>query len=105
MKAGCVLIDCKGLDLTDDTQQTITGLYKAMKKAIKSNKQLIACNCVWGSNSDAPLTPITFFAQEWSSTLIVGTASILNITVDNEDHVNVTNLTAGAAKAATRSSK
>ena len=92
MNGGYCLIDCAGLDLTEETTQTIPGLFKRMKEAIATGKPLIAENCVWGANSDAPLTPIAFFAQVWNSALIVGTASILNITVTNEDVVTVTNL-------------
>lgn len=91
---GYAMVDCRGLDLTDSNPQTITGLYADMVKAIKSGKPLIAVNCVWGSNGDNPLTPIHFFAQQWSSNLVVGTASILNISCTDQDVVTVTDLTA-----------
>ena len=105
LNGGYFMIDCKGLDLTDETEQTIPGLYAQMQKGIKSGKPLLAYNCVWGINSDAPLSPISFFAQQWNSTLVVGTASILNITCSSADKVNVTNLAASAAKSATKSAK
>ena len=105
LNGGFFMIDCKGLDLTDETEQTISGLYAQMQKGIKSGKPLLAYNCVWGLNSDAPLSPISFFAQQWNSTLVVGTASILNITCSSADKVNVTNLAASAAKSATKSAK
>lgn len=92
LKGGYFMIDCKGLDLTDETEQTITGLYKQMQAGLASKKPLVAYNCVWGSNSDAPLSPIEFFAQQWSEGLVVGTASILNITCSSADKVNVTSL-------------
>lgn len=91
---GYCMVDCTGLDLTDSNEQTITGLYARMKAALKTGKPLVAYGCVWGTNSDAPLTPIQFFAQEWSSSLIVGTASILNISVTSADKVTVVDLTA-----------
>ena len=90
---GYYVVDLKGLDLTSDSTQTISGLFADMKKAIASGKPLIAINAVWGANSDAPLTPIHFFAQQWNANLVVGTASILNISCTNEDVVTVTNLT------------
>ena len=93
MTGGYIMIDCKGLDLTSAEEQTISGLYKAMTDAIKSGKPLYAYNCVWGSNSDSPMTPIPFFAQQWNSTMVVGTASVLNITCTSADKVNVTSLT------------
>ena len=73
-----------------------------MQKAIKSKKPLIGYNAVWGSNSDSPMTPIHFFAQQWNSTMVVGTASILNITCTSADKVTVSSLVSGAAKSTTR---
>lgn len=106
MKGGYYMVDCSGLDLTDATKQEKSGLFAAMQKAIKSGKPLIAYGFVWGDNSDSPLTPINFFAQNWTSTLIVGTASTKNITVNSDDEVYVTDLvSAGAAKSATKSTK
>lgn len=92
MNGGYFLVNLNGLDLTDDSQQTISGLYAQMQKAIKSGKPLVGYGAVWGSNSDAHLTPIHFFAQQWNSTMVVGTSSILNITCDTDDHVTVTSL-------------
>ena len=105
MKGGYFMVDLKGLDLTDDTEQTISGLYAQMQKAIKSKKPLIGFNIVWGSNSDSPMTPIHFFAQQWSDGLVVGTASILNITCTSADKVTVTSLVSGAAKSAAKTTK
>ena len=92
MNGGYIMIDCKGLDLTSNEEQTINGLYNDMVKAIKTGKPLVAYNCVWGSNNDSPMTPIPFFAQNWNSSMVVGTASILNITCTSADKVTVTSL-------------
>ena len=103
MKGGYTMVDCSGIDLTDATKQEKSGLFTAMQKALKSGKPLVAYGMVWGDNSDAPLTPINFFAQQWNSTLIVGTTSIKNITVNSDDEVYVTDLvSAGAAKSAAK---
>lgn len=92
MNGGYIMIDCKGLDLTDDTKQDIDGLYAAMQEALKTGKPMYAYNCVWGTNSDSPLSPIPFFAQQWNDSMVVGTASILNITCNSDDEVYVTSL-------------
>ena len=102
MKGGYYMVDCSGLDLTDSTKQEKAGLFAAMQKALKSNKPLIAYGFVWGDNSDSPLSPITFFAQARTSSLIVATASTKNVTVNSDDEVYVTDLVAaGAAKTTT----
>lgn len=98
MKGGYYMVDCSGLDLTDATKQEKAGFFVAMQKALKSNKPLIAYGFVWGDNNDSPLSPITFFAQAWTDSLIVGTASTKNITVNSDDEVYVTDLVASAAK-------
>ena len=92
MNGGYIMIDCKGLDLTSNEEQTISGLYDDMVNAIKTGKPLVAYNCVWGSNNDSPMTPIPFFAQNWTNSLVVGTASILNISCTSADKVTVTSL-------------
>ena len=93
MNGGYYMVDLKGLDLTSDSTQTISGLYAEMQKGIASGKPLVGYNAVWGSNSDSPMTPICFFAQQWSEGLVVGTASILNIACTSSDVVTVTDLT------------
>lgn len=92
MNGGYYMVDLKGLDLTADSTQTISGLFADMKKGIASGKPLVGYNAVWGDNSDSPMTPICFFAQQWSENLVVGTASILNISCTNQDVVTVTSL-------------
>ena len=92
MNGGYIMVDCKGLDLTSNEEQTISGLYNDMVNAIKTGKPLVAYNCVWGSNNDSPMTPIPFFAQNWTDSLVVGTASILNISCTSADKVTVTSL-------------
>ena len=92
MNGGYIMVDCKGLDLTSREEQTISGLYADMVNAIKTGRPLVAYNCVWGSNNDSPMTPIPFFAQNWTDSLVVGTASILNISCSNADKVTVTSL-------------
>ena len=92
MNGGYVMIDCKGLDLTSNEEQTINGLYDDMVSAIKSGRPLVAYNCVWGLNNNSPMTPIPFFAQNWSDSTVMATASSLNITCTSADKVTVTSL-------------
>lgn len=92
MNGGYYMVDLKGLDLTSAETQTISGLFADVKKGIASGKPLFGYNAVWGSNSDSPMTPIPFFAQQWNNSLVVGTASILNISCTNADVVTVTSL-------------
>lgn len=92
MNGGYVMVDGKGLDLTANEAQTIDGLFRALKEAFNTGKPVYGYNCVWGVNSDAPLSPIAFFVQIWNANLIVCTSSILKIDVTSEDSVTITSL-------------
>ena len=90
MKGGYTMIDCTGLDyIKGSTEQTITGLYAKLEAAIKANKPIIAYNGTWG---DHPMSPILCFAQEETSTLIIATASTLQIRVTSSDVVTIVNM-------------
>lgn len=90
MKGGYTMIDCTGLDYTKgSTEQTMTGLYAKLKTAIKANKPIIAYNGTWGEHQ---MSPILCFAQEETSTLIIATASTLQIRVTSSDVVTIVNM-------------
>ena len=93
MTSGYTLIDCRGLDLTSESEQLLPGMYAQLRTAMIIGKPLIGCNCYWGSGK--PLTPIHFFANQWCDGLIVCTSSILNINVTSSDVVTIQNLVTG----------
>lgn len=89
-KGGYSMVDCSGLDLTKgSTEQTITGLFKKVGKAIKGKRLILAENCNWGGKY---MTPISCFALNYSDNLIIATASTLQIHITNEDVVTIVNL-------------
>ena len=91
MKGGYVLVDCKGLDLTSESTQTITGLYAKVKKAMATGKMIIGENMVWGS--DGTISPVHVFAIDMGSTYgIYCTASTLQIRVSPADVVTIVNM-------------
>lgn len=90
MTSGYTLIDCRGLDLTSQSEQTIPGIYAQLKTAMIIGKPLIGCNCIWGTGK--PLTPIHFYVNQSNESLIVCTFSTLNINVTSSDVITVQNL-------------
>lgn len=90
---GYQIIDCNGLDLTDSNEQTITGLFAKAKKACEDGSFVLATGCVWGDNSDAPLTPLPCFLQMWTSELIVATCSTKSVRITKADKCTVVDLT------------
>lgn len=90
MVSGYTIIDCKGLDLTSEEEQSRPGMYAQLKTAMIIGKPLIGINCTWGEGK--PLTPIHFFANQYAENLIVCTSSILNINVTSADKITVQNL-------------
>lgn len=91
MTSGYYMLDASGVDLTSQSTQTKTGIYKELQRAMKTGKPLIGYGMIWGEGK--PLTPIHFFANQYAENLIVCTSSILNINVTNEDVITVQDLT------------
>ena len=92
MKGGYVLVDCKGLDLTSESTQTITGLYAKVKAAMATGKMIIAENMIWG-DTDHPISPVAGFGINMGSTYgIYVTASTLQIRVSPADVVTIVNM-------------
>ena len=85
------MVDATGIDLTKETEQEKSGVYAELQRAMKTGKPLIAYGLIWGTGK--PLTPMHFFANQYTDSLIVCTNSILNINVTSADKVTVQNLT------------
>ena len=91
MKGGYVLVDCKGLDLTSESTQTITGLYAKVKAAMATGKMIIAENMTWGEGKS--VSPVAGFGIDMGSTYgIYVTASTLQIRVSPSDVVTIVNM-------------
>lgn len=87
MTSGYTLIDCRGLDLTAQSEQTIPGIYTQLKTAMIIGKPLIGCNCVWGTGK--PVTPIHISAYPSTESLIVCRFSDMDISVTSSDVVTI----------------
>lgn len=92
LNGGYIMFDAEGVDLTSVSTQTKTGMFNKLKKVLEANKPVFAYNVNWGTGSNKYLTPLPVFIQQWSSTLIVLTCSILKVEVTNEDVITVTSL-------------
>ena len=92
LNGGYIMFDAEGVDLTSDSTQTKAGMFNKLKKVLGANKPVFAYNVNWGTGSNKYLTPLPVFVQQWSSTLIVLTCSILKVEVTNEDVITVTSL-------------
>ena len=91
MNGGYILIDCKGLDLTKgSTEQTINDIFARVKEAEKTGKPIYAVNCTWGDNGK--MSPISIMTMDASSTLVICTASTLQINVNNTDVITISNM-------------
>lgn len=86
---GYINIDCKKLDLTKgSTPQTVTGLFEASVSALATGKPVFAVNTEWGPGY--PMSPIQTFGWQPSESLIIFTASTLQIHVTSAATGNVT---------------
>lgn len=90
--SGYILVDCGGLELNDNTTQSITGLYKRAKAALASGKPVFAVNCLM---NDGYCSPVSVAAWQEDSTTIIATGHVFRVAIESDDDVTVTNLVAG----------
>ena len=96
---GYISIDCKGLNLLAEEEQTISGLYIEIQEAIATGKPMFATNLVWGDVS--AISPVQVFSVQWDGYVIL-TSSTLQVIVTTADSVTINNL---APAQATRKTK
>lgn len=87
MNGGYYLLDCKGLDLTSDSAQTIAGSWQDCVTALKVGKPIVAHNCIYGTG--VPVSPVTCFGWYIAADEIVIVGATLHIHVKNNDKCTV----------------
>lgn len=78
LSGGYAMIDCTGLDLTG-SKVTITGIFKALTNAVKSNKPIITYNITG-------VTPVNVSVANNGDNLVV-TSVVGAFTVASDDEV------------------
>lgn len=89
MKGGYVMIDCGGLELTSQSEQTVDGIYDQVKEAHEADKFCLACNCEW---YDVPMTPVPVMITKLANGTYTATASILQIVIAEDDGITINSL-------------
>lgn len=89
---GYIMVDCGGLELNDNTEQTIDGIYDRAKAALATGKPCYATNC---KMNNGYCTPISVAAWQEDSDTIIATGHVFRVTIEEDDGVTVTNLVAG----------
>lgn len=92
---GYVIIDCEGLELTDSTKQTLTGIFARVTEAYNTGKPCIAYNCAWDSYK---ISPISVMINPRPSGNYIATASTLQLEIDPQDGVTVINMLGNQSK-------
>lgn len=87
MNGGYVLLDCTGLDLSDDQPQDIAGSWDKAVAAIKAGKPIVAHNCEYGTG--VPVSPVTCFGWYLDEDEIVIVGATLHIHVKDDDTCTV----------------
>lgn len=90
MNPGYCLIDCLGIDLTNSTQQTKTGIFGNIEKAFETGKPCFAFNCVYGDLGY--MSPVPVMVNGDGAGGYIATSSILQVHVIEGDKVTVTSL-------------
>lgn len=92
MNGGYSLVDCSGLDLTADAEQTISGIWNKAVIALKADKPIIACNCIYGTGKK--VSPVTCFGWYIASDEIVIVGATLHIHIKDTDKVTILDVAA-----------
>ena len=87
MNGGYYLLDCKGLDLTSASAQTINGSWADCVIALKAKKPIVAHNCIYGTG--VPVSPVTCFGWYIAADEIVIVGATLHIHVKDDDKCTV----------------
>lgn len=87
MNGGYIMVDCSGLDLTDNEAQTITGIWDKAVEAIEADKPIIAHNCEYGTG--VKVSPVTCFGWYIDFDEIVIVGATLHIHIKDDDTATV----------------
>lgn len=89
MFSGYKLIDCTGLDLLEDSKQTISGIYAKVEESYKTGKPIIAENLSWGDVGI--MSPVAVMVLPYAANTYTATASTLQLVITSDDGVVVNN--------------
>lgn len=89
MNGGYVLLDCKGLELTTATGQTIAGMHQRITDTIGAGKPFYACNCTFEGDV---MTPVAVMITPRSGGTYIATASTLQIVIGTDDSIEIINM-------------
>ena len=87
MNGGYIMVDCTGIDLTDNTSQSISGIWYKAVKAVKADKPIVAYNCEYGTG--VTVSPVTCFGWYIDDDEIVIVGATLHIHIKDDDTATV----------------
>ena len=91
MNGGYVMIDCTGLDLLEQSGQTISKLYDQMVKAYGTNKPVYAVNCNWGGTKIVTPIQVMLIPDVAGDEVMSASALTVRIDVTKSNVVTITN--------------
>ena len=89
MLGGYFMVDCTGLDLLTQTEQTIEGIFNRVETGYKSGKPIYAYNCKWGDDIIMSPVPVMINPDPDTDGNYVATASVLQLRITPDDGVTV----------------
>ena len=91
MNGGYISVDCTGLDVSSNEQQTVNGIYKKILAAKKTDKPIFCYNAIFGDYGK--MSPIGIFCNFASDgKTIICTSSTLQIIVAENDTITINNM-------------
>lgn len=87
MNGGYIVVDCAGIDLSDNTSQTVDGIWDKAVSAIDTDKPIVAYNTEYGTGKR--VSPVTCFGWYIDTDEIVIVGATLHIHIKDDDSVLV----------------
>ncbi len=87
MNGGYFLVDCTGLNLANDTAQSIAGIWDKAKTALAVGKPIVCHNCIYGAGK--LVSPVTCFGWQIADDEIVIVGATLHIHIKDDNTATV----------------
>lgn len=90
---GYILVDVTGLDLSDSSPQSITGIWDKAVSAMATGKPIVVGGCVYGTG--VPVSPVTCFGWYLDTDEIVIVGATLHVHITDADTATVLDVAGG----------
>lgn len=89
MTGGYTMVNCTGLNLLDEEEQTIPGIHEGLKTAIESGKPVFVYGAEWGTGNAITAIPVMVSYNSVGGSVILCTAGLKQLYITKYDVVTI----------------